>query len=62
MDERVETMAVVQTENKGTATSASLYRLQNIADAQETMQVGFGTLLFGSVVILLVMKLSRNVS
>ena len=32
---------VVQTESKGTETSASLYRMQNIMDAQETLQVCF---------------------
>ena len=41
MDEHDGGVDVVQTESKGTATSASLYRMQNIMDAQETDQVSF---------------------
>jgi hypothetical protein len=40
MGEDGESLGVVQTESKGTATSASLYRMQNIMDAQDTLQVG----------------------
>jgi hypothetical protein len=41
VEEDDESPKVVQTENKETATSASLYRMQNILDEQETLQVGF---------------------
>ena len=41
VDEHEGGVDVVQTESKGTATSASLYRMQNIMDAQETDQVSF---------------------
>lgn len=40
MDEHDGGLDVIGTENKGTATSASLYRMQNIMDAQDAVQVG----------------------
>ncbi|CAB4030723.1 Hypothetical predicted protein, partial [Paramuricea clavata] len=42
MGEDGESLGVVQTESKGTATSASLYRMQNIMDAQDTLQTSVG--------------------
>ena len=40
MDEHDGALDVIETENKGTATSASLYRMQNIMDSQDAVQVG----------------------
>ena len=40
VDEHGGGLDVIETENKGTATSASLYRMQNIMDAQDAVQVG----------------------